>query len=253
MDPSGHVPTCEDDPTCGDGDPNTGAGTGGEDDPNVQPPAEPPYCEQFPEQCMTPPADDGGGQGGGDDGNCNVAQCGGEESSEQAKPEVASCTPGSSKSCPVFPGFQPPSFLPRNWTLTVGGGVVVEAVLGFQMDVGVFGLDSNGQLQVISVSPGGRLSSGFGAALDGFVMVTNAKSVNDLSAVSVNAGANAGPVSVDAVWGQSHSYDGVRLGYGAKGTVTVFPSPSGVPVPVPAEVHGGASYTFMSSNYAWLW
>lgn len=74
VDPSGHVPTCDDDPACGDGDPNTGAGTGGEDDPNVQLPTEPPYCEQYPEQCITPPADDGGNQDG-DDGECSKAKC----------------------------------------------------------------------------------------------------------------------------------------------------------------------------------
>jgi RHS repeat-associated protein len=250
-DPSGHIP-CNDPADC---NPGQGGDDQPTDDPNVQPEPETPYCEQYPEAngCALPPADTDDNQGPEDDGECNMAGCGREEPSEQTKPEVASCLPGSSKSCPFFPGFQPPNFLPSNWTITWGIGGAVEAVLGLQGDLGFFTIASNGEIQFVSVSPGGRLASGFGGVLDGFLMVTNAKSVDELKAWSVNLGGNVDflGLGVDKVWGKG--YDGWRLSEGIKGTVTIFPSPEGVPVPVPAEIHGGASYTFMSPVRFWLW
>jgi RHS repeat-associated protein len=248
LDPTGHIP-CEDPDDC---NPGQGGDDQPGDDPNVQPPAEPPYCEQYPEQCMTPVADDGGGQGDGDDGNCNMSGCN-NNPSEDSKSEVASCPPGSSKSCPFFPGLQPPSFLPANWTITGGIGGAVEAVLGLQGDFGFFTITSDGEIRFISLSPGARLASGFGGAVDGFLIVTNASNTEVLDGWSVNAGGNLlfPPVGIDKIWGKG--YDGWRISSGLKGTVTLFPTPEGVPVPVPAEIHGGFGYTFQSPFRVWLW
>jgi RHS repeat-associated protein len=167
MDPSGHVPTCEDDPACGDGDPNTGAGNqGGNQDP-VTLPAEKPYCEKFPEQCMTPPAGDGGNQGG-DDGDCNRAKC-----HQDATPQdkAAECL----KSLDCFLHMLVPSHVGLRGQLSVGGGILPFAgVVGLGPNV-TFGanfmcmtnlsqcsggFDLVGALTVQGIGPGGSLTGG---------------------------------------------------------------------------------------------
>lgn len=244
LDPTGHIP-CEDPSDCDSG--------GGDDQPvgpipdNPIPPsgggvpvADPNYCQENPyaNGCYDPsgmPATDDGGTN--DDNNCNLT-C----QKEQNAPAPPLPSPLCEGMCLTI--------LPT-WTVTLGLGFLAQAGLGGEVDIGAITLDSNGTLQVLSATPGLRLSTGFGGGWDTFIMVTNAKNLDDLQGWGGHFGATVMGISSDYVVGQNHAYDGIRFGLGQKPTATVLPI--GEPIFLPGDVHAGVGYTFMSPIRFELW
>jgi RHS repeat-associated protein len=245
LDPTGHIP-CEDPSDCDSG--------GGDDQPegpipdNTIPPsgggvpvADPSYCQQNPyaNGCYDPsglPATDDGGSN--DDDNCNLS-CQKEQNA-----------PAPPLPPPLCGGEVCITILPT-WTVTVGIGFIAQAGLGGEIDIGAITLDSNGTLQVLSATPGLRLSTGFGGGWDTFIMVTNAKSLDGLQGLGGHFGATVMGISSDYVVGQNHAYDGIRFGFGPKPTATILPT--GEPIFLPGDIHAGVGYTFMSPIRFELW